>query len=59
MVCHVVKRVIFALTYDTFYRISKVQDDEKQRVKYAHKACDKLYSSCYFVVSSLWGWYVL
>ena len=48
-----------ALCHSTFYKLSKEQKDEELRVKYAEKACKKLYSVIYFSTSAYWGWYVL
>ena len=59
VVCQVVRLTVYQLFYPTFYRISKVQDDEELRVRYANKAADKLWGIIYFTVSSCWGWYVL
>ena len=58
-VCTVARYLVFNCLYATFYRISKEQNDEQLRNKYAYKACDKLYRSIYFICSSFWGWYVL
>mmetsp|Transcript_22417 Transcript_22417/g.27604 ORF Transcript_22417/g.27604 Transcript_22417/m.27604 type:complete len:144 (-) Transcript_22417:650-1081(-) len=59
IVCTVARKAVFLVTYNTFYAISKEQNDEGTRKKYANKASDKLYRSIYFVCSSFWGWYVL
>ena len=59
IVCTVVRKFMFDLSYPTFYEISKEQNDEELRKKYAHKAADKLYRTTYFIISSFWGWYVL
>ncbi len=45
--------------YPMAYAISKVQDDEEMRVKYAKKACNFFSGFIYFTVSASYGWSVM
>ena len=59
VVCFLARRLTTKLFYPTAYAISKVQDDKGLRAKYAHKACDNLYVTIYYIMSTYWGWSVL
>ena len=53
------RRLMKKIFYPLAYAISKEQKDEDLRVKYAHKACHKLFSTTYFLFAAFWGWSIL
>ena len=57
--CTCVRKIIFHYSYPSFYLISKEQNDEELRAKYAKKAADRLYRTIYFIIAVGWGWAVL
>ena len=59
LVCQVVRQAIHFLFMPIALTLSKVQDDEKTRRKYAYKQCECLFGLWYFTTSSIWGWYCL
>ena len=54
-----IRKLFFVCLYSQALLISKEQDDDHLRHKYATKAVNTLFNSCYFAVSAAWGWAVL
>ena len=60
IVLNVIRVVIFHwMLGPLFYRYSKVQDDEEERVRYARKASECFWSTTYFIASVYWGWSIM
>ena len=51
--------MIAKLTFPLLYPIVKGENDEKVRLKYAHKAAENVGLMTYYLVFTVWGFIVL
>ena len=58
-VCFVLKELVVFVGYNYAASIAKEQTDPTLKHKYAMKACHKIFTTSYFIVSAFWGWSVL
>ena len=59
VVLQCVRQLTHKVFYPVFYNVSKEQNDEEVRIKYARKASENLFGVFYFIFASFYGWMLL
>jgi hypothetical protein len=59
LVSFILHLVVDKLTYSFFYTYCKEKKDEELRVAKAKKACYSFYKAMYFIIVTIWGYFML